>query len=118
MQDVKSSRFFWLTLATASTTLVCCALPALFITLGAGAALASLLTAVPQLVWISQHKLFFFGASGLMLLAGGIWQMRPASCPADKALAMACQRSKQWSRTLYGASLAIYAVAVWAAFLR
>lgn len=119
MQELKkSSRFFWATLLTTSTTLVCCTLPAIFITLGAGASLASLLTAVPQLVWISQHKLAFFIGSGIMLALGGFWLSRPQSCPADKELAQACMKAKRMSRILYGVSLALYAVGVSMAYLR
>jgi hypothetical protein len=40
----------------ASGTLVCCVLPAVMVALGAGAALAGLVTSVPQLVWLSAHK--------------------------------------------------------------
>ena len=36
-------------LLTSSATLVCCVLPAVLVALGAGAALAGLVTAVPQL---------------------------------------------------------------------
>src|SRR6187200_1056050 len=38
-------------LLASSGTLVCCVLPALMVALGAGAALAGLVTAVPQLIW-------------------------------------------------------------------
>ena len=43
-------------LFASSSTLVCCALPALLVAVGAGAALSSLVSAVPQLVWLSEHK--------------------------------------------------------------
>ena len=46
---------FWSSLAAlfASTgTLVCCALPAVLVALGAGAALSSLVAVFPQIVWL------------------------------------------------------------------
>ena len=111
------ARFMWLALASSSTTLVCCALPALLVSLGAGAALASLVSALPALVWISKHKLIVFAAAGLMLLGGGLMQRRPAACPADARLAAACARYKRISRWVYVASLLLYATGVFFAFI-
>ncbi len=47
-------------LLASSGTLVCCVLPALMVALGAGATLAGLVTAVPQLIWLSEHKVEVF----------------------------------------------------------
>ena len=49
------------TLLSSAGTLVCCVLPAVLVTLGAGASLAGLVTAIPQLVWLSEHKTLVFG---------------------------------------------------------
>jgi hypothetical protein len=110
------SRFMWLALATSSSTLVCCTLPALLISLGAGATLAALVSAVPELVWISKHKVLVFGGAAAMLAIGGFMQMRPAACPADKRLAMACARYKRISRFTYLASVGIYLTGAFFAF--
>jgi hypothetical protein len=40
--------------------------PAALVTIGAGTALASVVTAVPQLVWLSEHKIPLFAFAGLM----------------------------------------------------
>lgn len=62
-----------LSIATSSSTLICCALPALLVAIGAGATLAGLVTAVPQLIWLSTHKALVFGSAGVMLaIAGGL----------------------------------------------
>ena len=45
----------WVTLATGASTLLCCALPALLVALGAGAVLATAVSVFPQLVWVSEH---------------------------------------------------------------
>lgn len=111
------SRFMWLALATSSSTLVCCALPALLVSLGAGAVLASLVSTFPALIWISMHKGLVFGLAGLMLLVGGLVQRRPAACPADVKLAAACARYKKVSRAVYAASVALYLVGVFFAFV-
>ncbi|MEX3983967.1 hypothetical protein AB4Y45_33820 [Paraburkholderia sp. EG287A] len=110
------SRFMWLSLATSGSTLVCCALPALLISIGAGASLAAVVSAVPQLIWISTHKLLVFGVALVMLLLGGLWQLRPAACPADRRLAEACARYKRISRVTYIASVVVYATGAFFAF--
>jgi len=56
-----------LTLLASTGTLVCCVLPAVMVALGAGAALAGLVTAVPQLIWLSEHKALVFGVATIML---------------------------------------------------
>ena len=105
------------TLFTSSGTLLCCALPALFVSLGAGATLASIISAVPQLIWVSRHKLFVFGLAGAMLLISGLLRLRPQSCPIDPRLAAACARARKFSALLYWASVAVYAVGFFFAFI-
>jgi hypothetical protein len=107
-------------LFASSGTLLCCALPALLVALGAGAALSSLVSAVPQLVWLSEHKLALFAAAGLMLAGAGWlqWRNRFAPCPADPALRDACLRTRKASAWLYGASVLVYAVGAWFAFVQ
>jgi hypothetical protein len=88
-----------LALFTSFGTLICCALPALFVALGMGAAVAGIVAAVPQLVWLSENKLWVFGGSALMIAAA--WAMhyaaRNAPCPVDPAQARACARLRKFS---------------------
>jgi hypothetical protein len=109
----------FIALLASSGTLVCCALPALPVTLGAGAVLSSLVAAVPQLVWISEHKLLVFSAAAAMLtLAGGLqWKNRNAPCPVDPVLAAACTRTRRMSRNVYLASVGLFAIGGWFAFV-
>lgn len=111
------ARFMWLALATSGSTLVCCALPALLISLGAGAALASLLSAIPALVWVSRHHTLVFSASGVMLLFGAWLQLRPAACPADAKLAAACAKYKLLSKWLFIFSVAVYSTGLFFAYI-
>lgn len=108
-----------LSIFTSSSTLICCALPALLVTIGAGATLAGLVSAVPQLVWLSAHKGLVFGLAGAMLAVAGWLQYRArfAPCPADPRLAAACTRTRRISLGVYLLSLAIYAVGLVFAFL-
>jgi hypothetical protein len=95
-------------LLASSATLVCCVLPALLVTLGAGAALAGLVTAVPQLVWLSEHKLLVFGIAIAVLAISGValWYGRSIPCPPDPDVARSCLRLRRVSALLYGLALA------------
>lgn len=109
----------WLSLLASSGTLVCCALPALLVMLGAGAALSGLVAAVPQIVWLSEHKGWVFGTAAVLMLAGGVlqWRNRTAPCPLDPALRAACIRTRRWSLAIYLLSLALLAVGAAFAFV-
>ena len=106
-------------LLASSATLVCCVLPAMLVALGAGAALAGLVTAVPQLIWLSEHKGLVFGVAGALLLVSGamLWVNRRAPCPADPKLAEACTRLRRLSRVIYGVALACFFMGTTFAFL-
>ncbi len=105
-------------LFTSLGTLVCCALPALFVTLGAGAALAGLVSSAPWLIALSAHKAWVFGGAGIMILLGGLlrWNARHAPCPADPAAAKACMRLRRFSGWIYWASVVIYLTGAFFAF--
>jgi hypothetical protein len=114
---------FWTSVATlfaSSGTLVCCALPALLVALGAGAALSSLVATVPQLVWLSEHKEALFLFAGLMLAGSGAlqWANRNAPCPTDPRLRDACLRTRRTSTRVYRASVVIYLLGGWFAFVQ
>ena len=98
----------FLTLLASGGTLICCVLPAVMVALGAGAALAGLVTAVPQLVWISEHKAAVFGLAFLLLGLSGalLWRARSLPCPADQELAKACLRLRQASLAVWWIALA------------
>jgi hypothetical protein len=99
-------------LLASSATLVCCVLPAVLVAIGAGAALAGLVTAVPQLIWLSEHKPLVFGAAGALLVISGaaLWAGRRAPCPADPALARSCQRLRRMSTIIYFIALISFVV--------
>lgn len=95
-------------LLTAGGTLVCCVLPAVMVALGAGAALAGLVTAVPQLIWLSAHKALVFGVAAAALVLSGILlhRARLAPCPADPALARTCARLRTISHWTWAIAVA------------
>ena len=91
-----------LSLFTSLSTLLCCALPALLVTIGAGAALASIVHVTPWLVYLSKYKIYTFLFSGLMLIVAGffIYRSRNDPCPIDQDQAMACMRMRK-GQSLY-----------------
>ncbi|MBA3592224.1 MAG: hypothetical protein H0W47_00285 [Polaromonas sp.] len=110
----------WVALFASSGTLICCALPALLVALGAGAALSTLVSVVPGLVWVSEYKGLVFGLAGAMLVLSGAlqWRNRFAPCPTDPALRHACLRTRKTSARVFGLSVALYLAGGWFAFVQ
>lgn len=108
-----------LTLFSSFSTLICCALPALFVAIGAGAALAGLVSDVPQLIWLSEHKvpLFIFAGCMLGLSAFLRWRSKGAACPSDANKAGACSSMRKGSFYVFVTSLAIYLTGLFFAFI-
>jgi hypothetical protein len=101
------------------STLFCCALPALFVALGAGATIIGVVSAVPQLIWLSEHKIGLFIFSATMLTISGIsrYATRNAPCPADPAKAKTCARTRRFSFYLFAFSLTLYVIGFFFAFI-
>ncbi len=108
-----------LSLFFSAGTLVCCALPALFISLGMGASLAGLVGAFPQIVWLSEYKLAVFSFAAIMLAVAGIMTLRARNlpCPADPAQARACTRLRRISAGIYIFSLVAFLIGAFFAFV-
>jgi hypothetical protein len=107
------------TLLASTTTLVCCVLPAVLVSLGAGAVLVGLVSAFPQLVWLSEHKALVFAGAGVLLALSGamIWRARGLPCPVDPVAARSCTRLRRLSGWLYVVSLVAYTAGAVFAFL-
>lgn len=107
-----------LALFASVSTLLCCALPALLVTIGAGAVMAGLAANVPGLVWLSAHKGPLFAVAGAMLVAAAFakWAMRNAPCPADARLAKACIRMRRMGTITLIVAAVVYGVGFFFAF--
>lgn len=108
-----------LALFSSMSTLLCCALPALLVSIGAGAAMIGLVSAVPQLIWLSEHKIQLFIFSAIMLSISGIlrYRNRNAPCPADPMKAKACARLRRISGIIFYSSLGFYTIGFFFAFI-
>lgn len=108
-----------LALITSLSTLVCCTLPAVMITLGMGAALSSLTSNVPQLIWLSAHKPLVFGGSFILLCAAGAARFgaRNMPCPADPAQAKTCARLRAVGGGVLYLGFIVWAIGAFSAFV-
>ena len=108
----------WLTLFASMGTLICCALPILLVSLGLGATVAAMTSVFPFLIALSEHKEWVFGLSGVLLGGSGWLLFRiPRVCPADARLAAVCARAQISNRRIYWASVVIWSMGLFAAYL-
>lgn len=113
-----TSALAWLALFTSFGTLICCALPAMLVTLGAGAVVAGMVTALPQIVAISVYKNYVFAGAGALLLiaAAARFASRNAPCPADPAAADACRRLRGLSGWMLAIAGLVYVIGFFFAY--
>jgi len=106
-------------LLTSLSTLICCTLPAIMITLGMGAALSSLTANIPQLIWMSEHKALVFGGSFVLLCLAWLvrYLTRNMPCPADPALAKSCLRLRRLGGWVLYAGFGVWAIGAFSAFV-
>lgn len=109
----------FLSLFTSFSTLICCALPVLLVTLGMGASLASLISLFPWIVVVSKYKIQIFIFAGFLLLisAYSFWQGKYLPCPSDPLKAKNCSRLRTINLIMLIISTIIYFVGFFFAFL-
>lgn len=114
----KQQGITWLALFTSSSTLLCCALPIVLVSLGLGSTYAALTDSVPWLVTLGEYKAVTFALAGT-LIGGSIWlSFRPGrSCPADPQLATHCGRIQTWNKRLLILAAIAWGVGFFAAYL-
>lgn len=107
-----------LSLFTSTGTLICCALPALLVTLGMGASLAGFVGVFPWITAVSEYKEVVVTMAGIMLSLSAWmqWRARHALCPADIRKAKACMRLRKISWGILIFSIAVYVTGVFFAF--
>jgi cbb3-type cytochrome oxidase subunit 1 len=101
------------------STLLCCALPVTLVSLGMGATFASLTSAIPQIIWIAEHKNILFILTGALLSLSYFFIKRSESmpCPIDPIQRELCQRSRQFSRLFFWTSTIFYFLGLGFAFI-
>ena len=119
MKNERGIILTYLSLFSSSSTLICCALPSLFVLLGAGAVFASLIEIFPFLITISEYKLVLFVFAFLMLIFTGIFQRYSdqLSCPTDPILAKKCKQTRVWSKYIYVFSWICFLIGITVTFV-
>lgn len=107
----RSANFF--SLFASTSTLICCALPALFVTLGAGASFANLVGTFPFLITLSEYKIAISCFALMMIITAGWMNYKTARlpCPADPELGKVCLQTRQRSQRVYYVSTVIFVFA-------
>ncbi len=95
-------------LAILGTT--CCALPIVLVTLGAGGAMASLVSNLPWLATMSKYEVVVFGLTALVLTYSW-WQVRRVS-----QCSIADAKRLRWQRVMLRISTTMLAVSILAAY--
>ena len=108
----------WMVLFASTSTLLCCALPILLVTIGLGAVSASLFANLPFLVTLSHYKAWLFAGSAVLLAAAAWATLRPGrTCPTDSELAARCAAADRWNRRLLIVSSVLWVLGFVAAYL-
>jgi len=108
----------FLSLFTSTGTLICCALPALLVSIGAGAVMAGIIETVPQITWLGKNKAWVFLFAGLMIALSGYmqWRSRNAPCPTDPVKAITCTKTRRISWIVWWISIVAFLVGGFFAF--
>ena len=99
-------------------TLICCALPIVLVAVGAGSVMASLVSTAPWLVVLSRNKEWVFLLAG-GLLAADYWILYRSTSGACQPGGV-CHISHpfgRWMRRVFWGSCALFAAALFAAYL-
>ena len=114
----KRNNLAWLALFTSMTTLVCCALPILLVSLGLGATYAAMTDSAPWLITLGKYKAVTFFVAGI-LISGAAWFIwRPGrACPTDPILAVQCQRVDKWNKRALVLAISAWLIGFFAAYL-
>lgn len=112
----------FLSLFTSVGTLLCCALPSLFVLFGLGATVATVLAQVPWLVSLSHHKNWVFIVAGLMITGNFayVYVVAPKlqmSNGCDRNDPAACETASRLSRIVLWCSAALYLVGCFTAYV-
>ena len=110
---VQSPMVNFFALLSSSSTLLCCALPAILVSMGAGAVFANIISVFPALTVISRFKVEITVMTFIILVAVGVLHSKTAKmpCPVDPSLGRACLKSRKRSRIVYYLSCIVFTTA-------
>ena len=111
--DKRNNSANFLSLLASSATLICCALPAFFVFVGAGASFASLITIFPFIMALSHYKTYVSLFALLMISIAGYTNFKSyyLPCPTDPELGNACMQMRKKSRYAFFCSVGLFLIA-------
>lgn len=107
----------FLSLFTSFGTLLCCALPALLVAVGAGAVAASMASNLPWLVTLSVHKGWLFLVAGVLIALNFALVYRPrgkVACTVGGG--QTCEEASRFNKAVLWISSGMYLVGLFMAY--
>jgi mercuric ion transport protein len=107
----------YLSLFTSFGTLLCCALPSLLVALGAGAVVASAVSTLPWLVFLSYHKGWVFIGAGILIALNFALVYRPrgkVACTVGGG--KACEEATRVNKIILWVSACLFLVGAFVAY--
>lgn len=98
-------------LVTSFSTLLCCALPMILVSLGLGSVMAALLSNLPWLIWLSEHAIYLFIFTLIILLMSGymiFWQQ--TFCEVDPNNIKQCKVKNRYAKLVWFLTLTIFII--------
>lgn len=117
-QGAKNFIVSYFSLFSSLSTLICCALPALFVALGMGGVVVGMTSHLPWLITLSMYKEWLFAGSFIILIISSmmIYRARNLPCPIDIDQRMACQRTRKISIVVTAISYTLWLIGFIIAF--
>jgi len=113
---MKAPGTVWAALAASVGTMLCCVLPSLLVLAGMGTTVAAVTSAVPGLVWLSEHKGWVFLAAGVLIVASRLYSEWVAPRVAVEG-AVCPPALGRWTRRAWWASLVLYGLGLVAVYV-
>ncbi|MFQ5798686.1 MAG: hypothetical protein ACE5H0_08340 [Bacteroidota bacterium] len=121
MASLKRDATSIFSLFTSFSTLLCCALPTLLVTLGLGAVVATTVSSFPLLITLSQNKEWMFLGAGIAIAVNFYLMYRrekKVACEIDPTTGeAACDMAAKWNKRVLWTSVAIYVIGFTVAFV-
>lgn len=108
----------FLSIFGSSSTLLCCALPAMLSIIAGGAAVGALVSTFPWLIPLSRYHNWIFFVAGISLLVNGIFVFRPKGKVACAITGgKGCKVAGSFSKWIFWISIVLYGVGVFFTYL-
>ena len=101
------------------STLLCCALPVTFVSIGMGASFAALTSNFPQIIWLVERKNYLFAITAVLLAVSYFLMKRSEqeACPIDPGLGAACREGKSISHKIFWVSVIVYLIGAFTSYI-